>query len=113
MQNAIKYHGDAQPLVQISCERRSGEWLFSVQDNGVGIDPLYHQKVFEIFQRLDSLDETSGSGIGLAICRKALEQHGGKIWVESYAGHGASFHFTIPFSPAIETLNTNQSGLDS
>jgi signal transduction histidine kinase len=111
--NAVKYHGAAQPIVQISCQRRSSEWLFSVQDNGVGIDPLYHQKVFEIFQRLDSLDETSGSGIGLAICRKALEQLGGKIWVESEVGKGASFYFTIPFSPALETLNTSQSGLDS
>ena len=112
VQNAVKYHGDAQPLVEISCDRRSGEWLFSIQDNGVGIDPLYHQKIFEIFQRLDSLDETSGSGIGLAICRKALEQHGGRIWVESQAGKGACFYFTIPFSPAIETLHTSR-GLDS
>jgi light-regulated signal transduction histidine kinase (bacteriophytochrome) len=94
--NAIKYHGASRPVLEISAQTRDGECLFLVQDNGVGIDPLYHRKVFEIFQRLDSLDEKSGSGIGLAICKKALERHNGKIWVESLLGKGAAFYFTIP-----------------
>ena len=94
--NAIKYHGASRPVVEISAQSRDGECLFLVRDNGVGIDPLYHRKVFEIFQRLDSLDEKAGCGIGLAICKKALERHGGKIWVESLLGKGAAFYFTIP-----------------
>ena len=74
-----------------------------IQDNGIGIDPLYHEKVFEIFQRLDSLDGDSGSGIGLAICKKAVERHGGKIWVESEIGKGSIFYFTLPVWPQIQT----------
>ena len=105
--NAIKYHGPADPAVKISSHSRDGECLFAVQDNGVGIDPLYHDKVFEIFQRLDSLDEQSGSGIGLAICKKALERHRGRIWVESLMGKGATFYFTIPVQPTIQATRTN------
>jgi two-component system, chemotaxis family, sensor kinase Cph1 len=100
--NAVKYHGPARPVIHISAQSRDGECLFMVRDNGVGIDPLYHRKIFEIFQRLDSLDEKSGCGIGLAICKKALERHGGKIWVESQLGKGAAFYFTIPVGPQIE-----------
>ena len=104
--NAVKYHG-AAPIVSISSQVRDGECLFAIQDNGVGIDPLYHEKVFEIFQRLDSLDGDSGSGIGLAICKKAVQRHGGKVWVESEIGKGSIFYFTLPAWPNVQTPNNN------
>jgi signal transduction histidine kinase len=106
--NAIKYHCTVPPVICISSQTRDGECLFMVGDNGVGIDPLYHRKIFEIFQRLDSLDEKSGCGIGLAICKKALERHGGNIWVESQLGKGAAFYFTIPVGPQIELADPTE-----
>lgn len=84
-----------------------------VSDSGIGIDPLYHEKVFEIFQRLDSLDGDSGSGIGLAICKKAVERHGGKILVESEIGKGSIFYFTLPLWPKIQTPSTTGQETDS
>jgi signal transduction histidine kinase len=94
--NAIKFHGEEPPRVYVSAERRLNEWLFSIRDNGVGVDPEYAERIFVIFQRLHNRGEYPGTGIGLAICKKIVERHGGRIWVVSQTGQGATFHFTLP-----------------
>lgn len=93
--NAIKYKGEAQPRIEISSERRDSEWIIGVKDNGIGIDPQYHDRIFGIFKRLHGR-ELPGTGMGLAICKRIVERHGGRIWVESEAGQGAMFRFTLP-----------------
>jgi len=94
--NSIKYRGDPAPLIHIAAKGAGGEWIFSVKDNGIGIEPQYAEKVFGIFKCLQPRDKSSGSGMGLAICRKIVTRHEGRIWVESALGKGATFYFTLP-----------------
>jgi two-component system, chemotaxis family, sensor kinase Cph1 len=94
--NAIKFRSEKKLEIQINAERIEDAWLFSVKDNGIGIDLQFHDRIFVIFQRLHPRDEYPGTGMGLAICKKIVESHRGRIWVESELGQGATFYFTIP-----------------
>ena len=94
--NSVKYRDSEVPRIHISAKEVDGEFLFAVQDNGIGIDPQYSEKIFGIFRVLQPRDRNSGSGMGLAICRKIVTRHGGRIWVESALGKGATFYFTLP-----------------
>ena len=94
--NALKFRGEEAPRVEISAVRKGDDWIFSVRDNGIGIDPQYKDRIFEIFQRLHTCEEYPGTGIGLAIAKKIVERHQGHIWVDSQPGKGSTFNFTLP-----------------
>ena len=94
--NALKYRSAAPPVVHVGARKEDTFWIFSVQDNGIGIAPAYQNQVFGLFKRLHSASEYSGTGIGLAICKKLVERYGGRIWVKSEAGKGATFFFSVP-----------------
>jgi signal transduction histidine kinase len=99
LSNAVKYRGERPPRIHIDAVPRDGEWEISVTDDGPGIDPRHHERIFVLLHRLHGSDEIEGTGIGLAICKKIVERHGGRIWVESVEGRGARFAFTLPATP--------------
>ena len=96
LENALKFRDEAPPEIHIGAVRRDEDWHFAVRDNGIGINPQYHEKIFAIFQRLQSREDTSGTGIGLSLAKLIVDRHGGRIWVESEVGQGTTFHFTLP-----------------
>jgi signal transduction histidine kinase len=98
--NAIKFHGPETPLIQIDAERRGAEWLFSVSDNGIGVPAESWQDIFVVFRRLHTRDEYAGNGIGLSICKKIIERHGGNLWIEAQPTPGCCFKFTVPAEPS-------------
>ena len=102
LDNAIEYSGDEPPEIEITAERGDGAWTITVRDDGIGIDPDDQERVFEVFQRAHGRRDSAGSGIGLALCQRIVERHGGGIRVESAPGEGSAFSFTLP--PAEEDV---------
>ena len=104
--NALKYHGKNTPDIQVSASQEGENWVFSVSDNGIGIDPKYHDQIFDPFRRLHSRSEYQGSGVGLATCKRIVEQLNGRIWVKSQPGMGSTFYFTIPSAASADSLDS-------
>jgi signal transduction histidine kinase len=105
--NAVKFRGPEPPRVVVSARERERDWRFAVRDNGIGIDPRFHERIFGMFQRLHTAEEYPGTGIGLALCKRIVERHGGSIWVHSAPGEGATFYFTIAKTPAGDATTTD------
>ncbi len=99
LDNAIKYRAEAPPLIHVSAHSERREWIFSVRDNGIGIAPEHHERIFLIFRRLHPRHRYPGTGLGLAMCRRIIERHHGRMWVESQVGQGATFYFSLPHHP--------------
>ncbi len=97
--NALKFRGEAPPKIHVDARREEDCWRFSVSDNGIGIDAQFQDAIFEIFRRLHTRKQYTGTGIGLAICKKIVDRHGGRVWVESQPGEGSTFFFTLPPAP--------------
>ena len=96
LDNALKFTSlNSPPLISVSVTESDGKFIFEVKDNGIGIDNKFHKRIFAIFQRLHTRGEYEGTGIGLAVCKKIVERHGGEIWVESEPGNGSAFYFSI------------------
>ncbi len=110
----MKFRNEKSPEISISAEKQRGNWIFAVSDNGIGIAPEHRERIFEVFQRLHSRAEYPGDGIGLSICKKIVEHQGGRIWVESEAGKGSIFKFSLPatqfVSPNAERSNQAHAG---
>lgn len=111
--NALKFRGPRPLEVHVGLERRPGELRVSVRDNGIGVDPDYRTRVFEIFQRLHATDQYKGTGIGLAICKRIVERHGGEIWVEPSPGQGTTFVFTVPSDTSADEANATGESLQA
>jgi signal transduction histidine kinase len=94
--NAVKFRGDEKPLIKIGAEMKGGAWHIFVSDNGIGIDERHHERIFNVFERLHGAGDYAGTGIGLSICKKVVERHGGRIWVEETPGGGSTFRFVLP-----------------
>jgi light-regulated signal transduction histidine kinase (bacteriophytochrome) len=103
--NALKFRGDEAPRVSVSVRRDGGDWLFSFSDNGIGIEPEYADRIFVIFQRLHDKAAYPGTGIGLAMVKKIIEYHGGRIWLDTTVTTGARFWFTLPALPEDENAD--------
>jgi PAS domain S-box-containing protein len=101
--NALKFRGAAAPEIEVRAERGAAEWTFSVADNGIGIEPQHAERIFGMFKRLHTREEYPGTGIGLTICEKIVERHGGRIWVSGVPGRGSTFYFTLPATTSEET----------
>jgi chemotaxis family two-component system sensor kinase Cph1 len=98
--NALKFRSERPPEIHVGARPEEGGWVLWVRDNGIGINPQYFERIFQVFQRLHTRKTYPGTGIGLAICKKVVERHGGRIWVESKPGQGATFYFSIPKASA-------------
>jgi len=112
--NALKFKGERDPVVEVSAQKTRDEWQFTVSDNGIGIDEQHFAKIFVMFQRLHGRTEYPGTGIGLAMCKKIVENFGGRVWVKSEVGQGTSFYFTLnvqEIGPAV--LRENEEFVDS
>ena len=96
LSNALKFRGPEPPRIHVWAQPQGAEWVFAVQDNGIGIDAQHAERIFEMFQRGPTARDYPGTGMGLAICKKIIEQHKGRIWVDSAPGQGATFFFTLP-----------------
>jgi light-regulated signal transduction histidine kinase (bacteriophytochrome) len=96
LSNSLKYRSAEPPKIHVAAERQDHSWIFSVHDNGIGIDPVYKEHIFGLFKRLHTADKYSGTGIGLSICQRVLERYGGRIWVDSEVDRGSTFFFSIP-----------------
>jgi len=100
--NALKYRGESVPKIHVSAEDNGREWVFSIRDNGIGFDPKHAKRIFMIFQRLHTRREYPGTGIGLALCERIVQRHGGRIWADSTPGRGSTFCFALPHNGGAE-----------